>query len=127
MRPRVDVGELKDKKAWEYLVRFVFGGVVTACTGLVAHAFGPVVGGLFLGFPAILPASLTLVEERDGRSEAVDDGRGARLATSGLVAFGFVVWAGAGAWSPVLVLLAATCAWLLVDLGLWALRYGTRR
>lgn len=124
MRPEVDLGELKDKKAWEYLVRFLFGGVVTACTGLVAHAFGPVVGGLFLGFPAILPASLTLVKQHDGRAQAVEDARGGRLGSIGLIAFGGIVWATAPVLSPVLVLVLAAIGWLVVDLGLWFVRFG---
>lgn len=124
MRPEVDFGELKDKKVWEYLVRFLFGGVVTACTGLVAHTFGPVVGGLFLGFPAILPASLTLVKRHDGRAQAVEDARGGRLGSVGLIAFGAIVWATAPVLSPVLVLVLASMGWLVVDLGLWFVRFG---
>lgn len=124
MTPEVDFGDLKDKKAWEYLVRFVFGGVVTACTGLVAHVWGPVVGGLFLGFPSILPASLTLVKQHEGRAQAVEDARGGRLGSIGLVAFGAIVWGLAPVLSPVWVLVLATLAWLAVDLGLWFVRFG---
>ncbi len=35
------------------------------CTGLIAQHWGPVVGGLFLSFPAILPASATLIERHE--------------------------------------------------------------
>jgi hypothetical protein len=31
--------------------------------GMIAKAFGPVVGGLFLAFPAIFRASATLIEK----------------------------------------------------------------
>lgn len=125
MKPQADVRALRDKKAWEYLVRFLFGGVVTACTGLVSHAFGPVVGGLFLGFPAILPASLTLVKKHEGRAQAVEDARGGRVGSIGLVAFGAIVWGAAPVLSPVVVLVLATLAWLAVDVGLWFVRFGT--
>ncbi len=64
---------------WEYILRFVFGGAITVATGLVASHYGPAVGGMFLAFPAILPASLTLVERHDGRAGATDNARGARL------------------------------------------------
>ena len=47
----------------EYLLRFALGGTTTVVAGLIAAAFGPVVGGLFLAFPAIFPASATLVEK----------------------------------------------------------------
>lgn len=55
----------------EAALRFLFGGAMTAAAGLLAKRFGPVVGGLFLAFPAIFPASATLVEStRKKRSEA---------------------------------------------------------
>jgi hypothetical protein len=40
--------------------------------GLLAKQFGPVFGGLFLAFPAIFPASVTLVEkhEREKKQKA---------------------------------------------------------
>src|SRR5438067_4866772 len=60
-------GELSWKA---YGLRFAFGGLITAITGLIAHNFGPVVGGLFLAFPAILPASVTLIEDHDGERAA---------------------------------------------------------
>jgi len=125
--PRFDPGALRRTRAWEYGLRFVFGGVVTACTGLVAHAFGPSIGGLFLAFPAILPASLTLVQRHDGRAEAVDDARGARLGTIGLAAFAVVVWGTAAAWPPPVTLVAATLAWVAVSAGAWGIQYGRRR
>jgi Protein of unknown function (DUF3147) len=48
---------------YEYLVRLVLGGAMTVIAGLIAARFGPVVGGLFLAFPAIFPASATLIEK----------------------------------------------------------------
>jgi hypothetical protein len=107
-------------------VRFVFGGAVTAGTGLVAHYFGPGIGGLFLAFPAILPASLTLVEQHDGRANAVDDARGARLGCLGLAAFAFVTWRLGASWAGALVLGVATLTWVVVGLAAWAIRYGRR-
>jgi hypothetical protein len=64
MTPEVSVDGLKKTKPWEYLVRFAMGGAITVATGIVAHVWGPLVAGLFLAFPAILPASLTLVKAR---------------------------------------------------------------
>ncbi|HEY8088337.1 MAG TPA: DUF3147 family protein, partial [Polyangiaceae bacterium] len=122
MKPTVDLGKLTKSRPWEYGVRFLFGGLVTACAGLVTHRWGPVVGGLLLGFPAILPASLTLVEEHGGRAEAVDDARGGTLGSVGLVAFGAVVWLTADGWPAAGALLVATVAWAVVAGGLWALR-----
>jgi hypothetical protein len=36
--------------------------VVTVLAGFVADHYGPVLGGLFLAFPGIFPASVSLVE-----------------------------------------------------------------
>jgi len=127
MTPAVDAGGLKRCKPWEYAVRFLLGGVITAATGLVTHAWGPVIGGLFLGFPAILPASLTLVKEHDGRAKAVDDARGGRLGSVGLIAFGAVLTLAAGRWPPVISLSAASAAWIAIDVGLWFLCYRKKR
>jgi hypothetical protein len=124
MRPTFDVRGLKKTKPWEYAVRFVFGGLITAFAGLAAHLWGPIIGGVFLAFPAILPASLTLVGQHDGRQQALEDARGGRLGSVGLIGFAVVVWAFARSWPPTVVLLAAALAWLVIDGLLWALRHG---
>jgi len=118
--PTVDTAGLAQARWWEWAVRFLFGGVVTACTGVVAHRWGAGVGGLFLAFPAILPASLTLVRRHDGRRQVVDDARGARSGSLGLAAFALVAWRTATAWPPALVLAAATAAWGVTSVAAWA-------
>jgi hypothetical protein len=47
----IDVAALGRSKWYEYLVRFVFGGAVTALAGIIVKRYGPGVGGLFLAFP----------------------------------------------------------------------------
>jgi hypothetical protein len=54
---------LRQTRWYEYLVRFVLGGAMTVVAGLIAARFGPVIGGLFLAFAAIFPASATLIEK----------------------------------------------------------------
>ena len=125
MTPRVRPGALKKTNAWEFIVRFALGGAITAATGVVAHAYGPSVGGLFLAFPAILPASLTLVTEHDGRREATDDARGACLGTLGLLAFATVVWLTGSRWPAAVVLALATVAWSITCGAAWLLVYAT--
>lgn len=126
MRPRLAPDKLKHVAWWEYALRFAFGGVITVLTGLLSKWQGPVVAGMFLAFPAILPASLTLVKQHDGRKKAADDARGARLGAVGLVAFAVVVGLTANSWAAATVLAAATAAWLVVSLALFALVYGPR-
>ena len=102
-----------------YAIRFVLGGAITALAGLVAHAFGPVVGGLFLAFPAIAPASITLIEKHNGARAAGASALGAAFGGLGLLAFGAVVWALAPRLPAWLVLLLATVIWLVISMGLW--------
>jgi hypothetical protein len=42
-----------------------FGGLITAIAGVIAKQFGPAVAGLFLAFPAMFPASATLIEKHE--------------------------------------------------------------
>jgi hypothetical protein len=121
MTPEVAPEQVKKTHAWEYVVRFAFGGAITVLTGLVGHRWGPWVAGLFLAFPAILPASLTLVKQHDGRSQAVEDARGARLGSVGLWAFAGIVIVLADRTASPIVLAVATLGWLGVALGLWFL------
>src|ERR1700689_3590132 len=67
---------LKETKPHQYLVRFLFGGAATVLAGLVAKHYGPGLGGLFLAFPAIFPASVTLIEshEKERKAETGHDG-----------------------------------------------------
>jgi hypothetical protein len=77
-----------------------------------------------LAFPAILPASLTLIKQHDGRAKAVDDARGARLGSLALAIFGVTVGYSATSWPPVAALGLATLAWIVVAVALWAIAYG---
>ncbi len=104
----------------EYGLRFLFGGLVTAGVGLVGTAFGPAVAGLFLAFPAILIASLTLISRHDGESAAGADALGAAAGSVGLFAFGLVIWALASRLPGVEAVGIACLAWLIVSLATWA-------
>lgn len=115
----LEPGAVRKTKLSEHGTRFAFGAVITVLTGLVAHRWGPWIGGLCLAFPAILPASLTLVKEHDGRKKACDDARGSRLGAVGLVAFAIVVAALAERVHPALVLLLATVAWTVTSVTAW--------
>ena len=56
---KLNPAALSETKPREYAMRFLFGGLVTVATGIIAEKFGPTVGGLFLAFPAIFPATAT--------------------------------------------------------------------
>jgi Protein of unknown function (DUF3147) len=51
-------------------VRFLFGGICTVGAGLIARRYGPGIGGLFLAFPAIFPASATLIQTHEKEKKA---------------------------------------------------------
>jgi hypothetical protein len=135
MRIQADFQALKRTKPREYLVRFLFGGAVTAMAGIIAKHYGPGVGGLFLAAPAIFPAAATLLEkheEKKARSEhgkeqfasqvAGVDAAGAAMGSIGLVAFAVVVWQLMPHHSVALVLSAALLAWLTVSFAMWLAR-----
>jgi Protein of unknown function (DUF3147) len=75
MQVHLDFSAVGETKWYEYAVRFMFGGLITAIAGVIAKTFGPVVGGLFLAFPAIFPASATLIEKHERRKPGVRDKR----------------------------------------------------
>jgi Protein of unknown function (DUF3147) len=62
---RIDFSWLRQSHWYEYATRFVLGGLMTVVAGLIAKLYGPEVGGLFLAFPAIFPASVTLIERHE--------------------------------------------------------------
>jgi hypothetical protein len=126
---------LRQTRWYEYLIRFGLGGAMTVVAGLIAARFGPVIGGLFLAFPAIFPASATLIEKhirerkekagllgaRRGKEAAALDAIGAALGSFGLAAFGLTVWLMIGR-SPGWALGLAAASWLAVALLAWQVR-----
>jgi hypothetical protein len=139
MAVRVRWSALKQSRWYEYLLRFVLGGLATVLAGAVAQFFGPEAGGLFLAFPAIFCASATLIEKhererkqklgfsgnRRGTEAAALDAAGAGLGSIGLAAFGLCVW-----WlTPSLrfgSLVVGSVAWLPISVFLWRLRRNLR-
>jgi hypothetical protein len=126
---------LRRTRWYEYLIRFALGGAMTVIAGLIAARYGAVVGGLFLAFPAIFPASATLIEKhvregkekaglsgvRRGKEAAALDAVGAVLGSFGLAAFGLVIWLLFERSAP-LALVLATAAWLAVAVLAWQVR-----
>lgn len=136
MKIEADLSALKTVKPHEYAVRFLLGGLVTAVAGLIAKHYGPILGGLFLAFPAIFPASATLIEKhekqkkqkagldgtRRGREAAAVDAAGASLGAIGLAAFALIVWQYLPSHSAWVVLSLGAAVWLALSTLLWALR-----
>ena len=133
MRIQIDPSALRRTKWYEYAIRFFFGGVITVVAGVIAKKFGPSLGGLFLAFPAIFPASATLIEKHEiekkeeeglhgtnrGREAASVEAAGAAMGSMGLFVFALIVWQLIPGHSHWLVLVAATLVWLIVSVLVW--------
>lgn len=132
----VSLASLKDNTTMEYATRFLFGGAISVIAGIVAYHCGPVVAGLLLAFPAIFPASATLLADHEkqklkrigkdgtlrGRKAAAVDAEGTVLGCVGLGAFAFVVWRMLPTHSLVLTLLLALASWAVIAVTCWGLR-----
>lgn len=130
---KVNFSVLGETKWYQYGARFLIGGAITVFAGIVAKKFGPTVGGLFLAFPAIFPASATLIEkhEKEKKEKAfVDpgfraqtavalDAIGATMGTLGLVVFATLAWQLLPAHESWIVLLGSTIAWFVVSVVIW--------
>jgi hypothetical protein len=136
MKVSLDLSAFGRTKWYEYVLRFVFGGAISVAAGLIAKKWGPGVGGLFLAFPAIFPASATLVEKHEkqkkqqhgldgtmrGREAAGLDAAGAAIGSIGLIAFAVTVWQLLPLLSTWLAIICATLAWLITSVVIWYLR-----
>jgi 4-hydroxybenzoate polyprenyltransferase len=136
MRVRFDTAALRQTKWHQYAIRFLFGGLITAAAGIIAKQYGPVIGGLFLAFPAIFPAGATLIEKHEkvkkqkagmsgtvrGRQAASVDAAGAAMGSVGLLVFALLVWEFVSRHRSWIVLLVATAAWLVVSVLIWQIR-----
>lgn len=118
---RAEPARLRRTQGKEYGIRFVFGATVASLVGILGKVSGPVVAGLFLAFPSVLPASLTLIESHEGKKPAGTDAFGAAIGSVGLMAFAGVVWAFAPRAPAWIVLGGAALSWLVVSTALWTL------
>jgi uncharacterized membrane protein (GlpM family) len=115
------VEKVRDLRSRDLVIRFIFGAITSAVAGSLSILFSPIVGGVFLAFPAILAASLTLIAEEEDRKEAREDARGAAVGAVALAAF---AWIGVLLFTEIawpLALAAACGGWAVVALGLYLL------
>jgi 4-hydroxybenzoate polyprenyltransferase len=140
MRVKFDTSALGQTKWHQYTIRFIFGGCITVAAGLVASKFGPAVGGLLLAFPAIFPASATLIEKHEqerkekiglsgmvrGRQAASIEAMGSAMGSVGLLVFALLVWQFVASQSAWIVLPGAMAAWLAVSVLIWEIRLRAR-
>lgn len=106
-------------KLHEWVIRFAFGGVISLLAGYVGLKWGPAIGGLFLGFPSIFPATMTLLKNHQGRREAAEGGVGTSIGSLGLIVFAIIVFVTARTWSPVSSFGAAILGWFAASTIMW--------
>jgi hypothetical protein len=106
---------------------------VAVIAGMIADRYGPVIGGLFLAFPGIFPASISLVEKhkrlreekegkvgtRSARGEASVEAAGASIGALGLAAFAITLWLRLSSHGLASTLLAAVSAWAVISAVVW--------
>ncbi len=133
---RTDTKNLKRMHWSEFAKRFLFGGAITVVAGLIAKKFGPAVGGLFLAFPAIFPASATLTQKLEEEKKASHhlhgkmrgilaagvQASGTELGSIGLLAFATLFWLLVPTMSFWLLFPLALFGWCVVSATCWYVR-----
>ncbi len=136
MKILINLAALRQVKWYEHLTRFLLGGAICVLAGVIAKVFGPGVGGLFLAFPAIFPASATVLDKHlrekkqkagipatnQGRLAVGLDARGAAMGALALAAFALAVWKMLPHASAPAVLGAALVIWIVLAVAIWRAR-----
>jgi Protein of unknown function (DUF3147) len=140
MLVKLDPSKVKETRWHEFGVRFLLGGLITAFAGIIGHKYGAPMGGLFLAFPAIFPASATLIDKHEkekkeraglnghGRARQLVsvDAAGTAIGSIGLFVFAFLIHETIRDHSTLLVIGGATIVWAGVSVLAWYLRKRTR-
>jgi hypothetical protein len=88
----ISAGDARKIRRRDLLIRFAFGAAISTVASLISILAGIRAGGLMLAFPAILPATLTLLEQEESKRYAAEDDLGSVLGAIGLAAFAGVAW-----------------------------------
>ena len=123
----IEVERFEKIDASELAIRFAFGAAASLLAGCTTLIFGPRAGGLFLAFPAILAASVTLIEKKEGNRAAVHHIKGAVLGTVGLATFALAFEAALRTTALGFALALAFGTWIATSLGLYLTTVLTRR
>jgi hypothetical protein len=122
-RPQLSPGKIARVLPRELAYRFIAGALTSIAAGAATLVFGPRAGGILLAFPAILAASLTLIEEQEDSVDAREDARGAIVGAGALAAFAGVAGLALGHLDGALALLIATATWIVAALLGYALSW----
>jgi hypothetical protein len=119
-RPSLRLEQIRQLKVTHLLYRFAAGALTSIASGAVTLAAGPRAGGIFLAFPAILAASLTLIADEEDLAVAREDARGAVFGAVAMATFAAIAFVTLSGLPGALALALATAGWLAVALGGYA-------
>jgi len=111
VRPRLELRRAREVPFQHLAVRFALGAAISVAAALIGTVAGTRFGGMFLAFPAILPASLTLIEHEEGVRRADRSAVGAVLGGTALLVFAGAAEAALGHLAAGAALAVATVAW----------------
>jgi Protein of unknown function (DUF3147) len=112
-RPHFSLSRVRETTAKELGIRFAAGALTSVVAGVVTLLAGARVGGILLAFPAIMAASLTLIEEVQDSTQAREDARGAIVGASALTLFAVLGALCFGHLPGGVVLALATAVWVV--------------
>jgi hypothetical protein len=119
--PRFQPGRIKEARFRDFAIRFAFGGTISVVAVLIGAVSKESIGGIFTAFPAILVASLTLIDKQQDREHASYDAVGAALGAVGFIACAFFISRTLEQWPVATSLGMGILIWLVVSAGLYAL------
>jgi hypothetical protein len=97
----------------------MLGALISVSAGILGKTVGARFAGMFLAFPSILPASLTLIQEKEGTRRADRNAIGAVLGGVALVIFAGIGESAFGHLQAFVVLLLALAGWVVASLVLY--------
>ena len=119
--PSIEAGKLGELRAHDIVIRFGAGAATSLGSALVGVFVSSRAAGVFLAFPAILVAGLTLLESKEGEPPAREFSHGAVLGALALAAFAAVTATLVLDLPAPLALALALLAWVAVALAAYGL------
>ena len=119
--PRFQPGRIKEARFRDFAIRFAFGGTISVVAALIGAVSKEPIGGIFIAFPAIILASLTLIDKEEDREHASYNAVGAALGAVGFIACAYFIFYTLERVSVAASLGIGLLIWLVVSLGLYAL------
>jgi hypothetical protein len=119
--PRFRLGRIKEARFRDFAIRFAFGGAISIIAALIGTVSNESIGGIFTAFPAILVASLTLIDKQEDPEHASYDSVGAALGAVGFIACAFFISRTLEQWPVAASLGMGLLIWLVVSVGLYML------